>query len=93
MRRNISFPGIVELDESYFGARHILGKRGRGASGKTIVFGLLKQDGKFIPKLFLIAPKSRCKALSVGILSLTQSSIQMEGGVMMALLILALTNI
>jgi len=26
--------GIVELDESYFGAKHIRGKRGRGAGGK-----------------------------------------------------------
>ncbi|WP_151830288.1 IS1595 family transposase, partial [Acinetobacter junii] len=39
------FNGIVELDESYFGARRIRGKRGRGASGKTIVVGLLKRDG------------------------------------------------
>lgn len=39
------FNGIVELDESYFGARRVRGKRGRGASGKTIVFGLLKRDG------------------------------------------------
>lgn len=38
------FNGIVELDESYFGALRIRGKRGRGASGKTIVFGLLKRD-------------------------------------------------
>ena len=37
--------GIVELDESYFGARRIRGKRGRGASGKTIVFGILKRNG------------------------------------------------
>jgi len=36
------FNGIVELDESYFGAQRVRGKRGRGASGKTIVFGLLK---------------------------------------------------
>ena len=39
------FTGVVELDESYFGARRICGKRGRGASGKTIVFGLLKREG------------------------------------------------
>ncbi len=37
--------GEVEVDESYFGARRVRGKRGRGASGKTIVFGLLKRDG------------------------------------------------
>lgn len=36
----------VEVDESYFGARRVRGKRGRGAYGKTIVFGLLKRQGK-----------------------------------------------
>jgi hypothetical protein len=30
--------GEVEIDESYFGAKRVKGKRGRGASGKTIVF-------------------------------------------------------
>lgn len=38
--------GEIELDESYFGARRVRGKRGRGAAGKTPVFGLLKRDGK-----------------------------------------------
>ena len=38
--------GEIEIDESYFGARRIRGKRGRGARGKTIVFGLKKRDGK-----------------------------------------------
>ena len=40
------FLGEIEVDESYFGARRIKGKRGRGAYGKTIVFGLLKREGK-----------------------------------------------
>lgn len=38
--------GSVEVDESYFGAQRVRGKRGRGAYGKTIVFGLLKRQGK-----------------------------------------------
>jgi transposase len=38
--------GEFELDESYFGAKRIRGKRARGAVGKTPVFGLLKRDGK-----------------------------------------------
>ena len=38
--------GEIEVDESYFGAQRIRGKRGRGASGKTPVVGLLKRDGK-----------------------------------------------
>jgi transposase len=38
--------GEIEIDESYFGARRIRGKRGRGAYGKTIVFGMKKRGGK-----------------------------------------------
>ena len=38
--------GEVELDESYFGARRVRGKRGRGAQGKTPVFGMLKRGDK-----------------------------------------------
>lgn len=37
--------GEIEVDESYFGG-HRKGKRGRGAGGKTPVFGLLKRGGK-----------------------------------------------
>ncbi len=33
------------MDESYFGAKRIRGKRGKGAIGKTIVFGLKKRGG------------------------------------------------
>lgn len=38
--------GEVEVDESYFGPRRVRGKRGRGAGGKTIVFGIFKRDGR-----------------------------------------------
>ena len=44
--RQSPFAGIVELDESYFGAKRVRGKRGRGAAGKTIVFGIYKRNGK-----------------------------------------------
>jgi len=44
--QNSPFYGEIEVDESYFGARRARGKRGRGAYGKTIVFGLLKREGK-----------------------------------------------
>ena len=37
--------GEIELDGSYFGDIR-KGKRGRGAGGKTAVFGLLKRNGK-----------------------------------------------
>ena len=39
------FDGEVEADESYFGGQR-KGKRGRGATGKVAVFGLLKRNGK-----------------------------------------------
>lgn len=39
------FNGEIEIDESYFGG-HRKGKRGRGASSKIPVFGLLKRGGK-----------------------------------------------
>lgn len=35
-----------ELDESYFGPKRVRGKRGRGAAGKTPVFGILKRGGE-----------------------------------------------
>ncbi len=34
-----------EVDESYFGPSRVKGKRGRGAGGKTIVFGIFKRNG------------------------------------------------
>ena len=39
------FRGEIEMDESYFGPRRVKGKRGRGAGGKTIVFGIFKREG------------------------------------------------
>ena len=38
--------GAVEPDESCFGPRRVRGKRGRGAGGKTSVFGLCKCGGQ-----------------------------------------------
>jgi transposase len=52
--------GEVEIDESYFGAKRVKGKRGRGASGKTIVFGILKRKGKVYTE---IVPDARRKTL------------------------------
>ena len=45
LRADDPFDGEVELDESYFGDVR-KGKRGRGATGKTAVFGILKRNGK-----------------------------------------------
>ncbi len=45
------FGGEVEVNESYFGARRIKGKRGRGAYGNTIVFGLFQRNGHVYTEL------------------------------------------
>ncbi|MEQ9210632.1 MAG: IS1595 family transposase [Pseudomonadales bacterium] len=39
--------GIVEADEAYIGGKS-KGKRGRGASGKTVVFGMVERGGDVI---------------------------------------------
>ena len=39
------FDGSAGLDESYFGG-HRKGRRGRGAAGKVVVFGILKRNGR-----------------------------------------------
>jgi len=40
--------GDSEVDESYFGARRVRGKCGRGAFGKTTVFGLFNRHGQVV---------------------------------------------
>ncbi len=46
--------GEIEEDESYFGGQR-KGKRGRGAGGKTPVFGLLKRGGQVYTKVIVDA--------------------------------------
>ena len=42
--------GHVELDEAYVGGRRP-GKRGRGAAGKTIVFGMKEREGRMATEI------------------------------------------
>lgn len=42
--------GDVEADETYVGG-HRSGKRGRGAEGKTVLFGILDRDGDVMTKV------------------------------------------
>ncbi|WP_133510361.1 IS1595 family transposase [Candidatus Thiosymbion oneisti] len=62
--------GEIEVDESYFGARRVRGKRGRGASGKTIVFGLLERQGKVYTEIVPDASKKQLQAAIRGKASL-----------------------
>lgn len=58
--------GDVEVDESYFGPHRVRGKRGRGASGKTIVFGLLKRDDKVYTEIVPDCKKTTLQAIIRG---------------------------
>lgn len=60
------FSGELEADESYFGARRVRGKRGRGAAGKTIVFGLLKRDDCVYTEIVPDASKRTLQAIIRG---------------------------
>ena len=52
--------GTVEVDETYVGGKRSGGKRGRGAPGKTVVFGMLERDGDVMAK---VVPNVRKKTL------------------------------
>ena len=58
--------GTVEVDESYFGRRRIRGKRGRGAGGKTVVFGIFKRRGRVYTQIVPDAKKATLRAVIRG---------------------------
>ena len=62
-QRQSPFSGEVEVDESYFGAKGVKGKRGRGASGKTIVFGIYKRNGKVFTEIVPNVQKKTLQAI------------------------------
>ncbi len=43
--------GHVEADETYIGGRRSGGKRGRGAPGKTVVFGMVERGGDVMTRV------------------------------------------
>ncbi|PIP56092.1 IS1595 family transposase [candidate division WWE3 bacterium CG22_combo_CG10-13_8_21_14_all_39_12] len=53
----------IEVDESYFGAKRVRGKRGRGAGNKIIVLGLLKREGNVFTQV--IANASAQEIMSI----------------------------
>ena len=60
------FKGEVEVDESFFGARRVKGKRGRGAYGKTIVFGIYKRNGKVYTEIVPDCSRATLQAIIKG---------------------------
>ena len=60
------FYGEVEVDESYFGAKRIKGKRGRGAYSKTPVFGILQRSGMVYTEIVPDCAKQTLQAIIRG---------------------------
>jgi transposase-like protein len=60
------FSGEVEVDESYFGGKRIKGKRGRGAGGKTPVFGIFQRSGKVYTEVVPDCAKATLQAIIRG---------------------------
>ena len=69
-QRESPFSGEVEVAESYFGARRVKGKRGRGASGKTIVFGIYKRNGKVFTEIVPDVQRKTLQAIIRGRVSI-----------------------
>ncbi len=64
--RESPFSGDIELDKSYFGARRVRGKRGRGARGKTMVFGIYKRNGRVWTEIVPNCKKANIQAIIRG---------------------------
>jgi transposase len=62
-QKHSPFAGELEADESYFGPRRVRGRRGRGAGGKTVVFGLLKRDDQVYTEIVPNATKAALQAV------------------------------
>jgi len=57
-----------------FGGRRVRGKKGRGAGGKTIVFGILERHGKVYTEIVPNAVKKPLQAAIQGQVALGASS-------------------
>ena len=78
--------GEIEVDESYFGAKRIKGKRGRGLQEKRLSLASSREEVKSTQKSFLIAPNPRSKRLSAVEYPLKVLSIRITGEAITALL-------
>jgi len=58
--------GTIEVDESSFGARRVRGKCGRGAFGKTAVFGLFNRHGHVSTEIVPDGQKATLQAIIRG---------------------------
>ena len=60
------FFGVAGADESFFGARRVKGKRGCGAYGKTVVFGIFEREGQVYTEIVPDCSKSTLQGIIRG---------------------------
>jgi len=85
------FSGEVEVDESFFGARRVKGKRGRGSYGKTIVFGIFKRKGSVYTEIVPDCSRASLQRVIRGKVGL-DTVIRINGEDTMGWLILGIRN-
>jgi len=73
-----SFFGVIEVDESWFGARRVKGKRGRGAAGKTPVFGIYERAGQVYTEIVPDCSKATLQGIIRGKVK-AESTINSDG--------------
>ncbi len=71
--------GIVEVDESFFGARRVKGRRGRGAYGKTVVFGIFERQGQVYTEIVPDCSRPTLQGISAAGWTPVPSSTPMAG--------------
>jgi transposase-like protein len=57
---------LLWCQKTYFGAKRVRGKRGRGAAGKTPVFGILQRQGKVYTEIVPDCAKATLQAIIRG---------------------------
>lgn len=72
------YSGVVEIDESYFGPRRVRGKKGRGAGGKTAVFGVFQRGQNVYTQIVPNCAKATLQKVIRGRVSL-ESVIHSDG--------------
>ena len=72
------YSGVVEVDESYFGPQRVRGKKGRGAGGKTIVFGVFQRGENVYTQIVPNCKKATLQRVIRGRVSL-ESVIHSDG--------------
>ena len=63
LRNEIKLFNGIEIDESYFGAKRVKGRRGRGAGNKIVVLGLLKRNDKVYTQIIPNASKKEIMSI------------------------------